>query len=383
MKLLDTNVFGNKLDSLGYNFFCGVPCSYLTFFINYLINKNSFVMSHNEGDAVATCAGAYLGGRKPIVLMQNSGLTNAITALTSLNYPFKIPVLGFVSLRGEPGNNDEPQHELMGVITEKLLDLMQIRWEYLSTDEEIAAQQLIEADEVINSNHTFFFIVKNKTFSSVELKNCSVRETRPQIFVTQKAKRDIELPSRKHVLEVINQNKNTKTILLATTGFTGRELSEVEDSLNNLYMVGSMGCISSFALGLALTRPNKDIIAIDGDGALLMRMGNLATNGYYSPDNMLHILLDNNMHDSTGGQFTVSHNVDFVQIAASAGYKESKYVHSLEEMDECLKSWQKNKVLTFLCIKIKREVNAKLSRPKVKPFEIKDRLKKYISGQGL
>lgn len=379
MKQLDTNIFCNKITNLGYNFFCGVPCSYLTFFINYLINNSSFVMSHNEGDAVATCAGAYLGGKKSVVLMQNSGLTNAVTALTSLNYPFRIPVLGFVSLRGEPGNNDEPQHELMGVVTEKLLDVMNIRWEYLSNDESIAEQQLIKADEIINSNNSFFFIVKNKTFSSIELKARNEKETKNQGLVSRNEKKDIELPIRKSVLEVINKNKNDNTVLLATTGFTGRELYEVEDASNNLYMVGSMGCISSFALGLALTRKDKDVIAIDGDGALLMRMGNLATNGYYSPNNMLHILLDNNMHDSTGGQFTVSGNVDFVQIAASAGYIESKYVSSLDEIDKYIKEWQQKRVLTFLYIKTIKSKNMDISRPKVKPYEVKDRLMKFIA----
>ena len=117
---LNTLVFGKELKKLGFDFFSGVPCSFLNNLINYAINDCDFVMSANEGDAVASCAGAYIAGRKSVVLMQNSGLSNASSPITSLNYSFKLPVLGFVSLRGEPGINDEPQHELTGKITEKM-----------------------------------------------------------------------------------------------------------------------------------------------------------------------------------------------------------------------------------------------------------------------
>jgi phosphonopyruvate decarboxylase len=129
---------------------------------------------------------------------------------------------------------------------------------------------------------------------------------------------------------------------------------------------------------LALTQKNKNIVVIDGDGSLLMRMGSLATNGYYNPHNMIHILLDNNTHDSTGGQSTVSHNLDFVNIAASCGYTNSLYVHNLEELELKLKSWKKTKGLTFLYMKISTNSKEQLSRPNIKPYEVKDRLQRFI-----
>jgi phosphonopyruvate decarboxylase len=187
-----------------------------------------------------------------------------------------------------------------------------------------------------------------------------------------------QLPSRYESLTVINALKDSKTVQLATTGKTGRELFEIEDADNNLYMVGSMGCISSFGLGLALTQKNKNIVVIDGDGSLLMRMGSLATNGYYNPPNMIHILLDNNTHDSTGGQSTVSHNLNFVDIAASCGYTESLYVHSLEELEVILKKWKETKGLTFLYMKISSNSKEQLSRPNIKPYEVKERLQRFI-----
>ncbi len=97
-----------------------------------------------------------------------------------------------------------------------------------------------------------------------------------------------------------------ETVLLASTGFCGRELYAIADRANHLYMVGSMGCVTPLALGLALARPDLKVIALDGDGAALMRLGALATVGATAPRNFWHLLLDNSAHESTGGQATVS-----------------------------------------------------------------------------
>ena len=110
------------------------------------------------------------------------------------------------------------------------------------------------------------------------------------------------------------------SILIGTTGYTGRELFAIDDRDNQLYMVGSMGCASSFALGLSLARPDLEVTVVDGDGAGLMRMGNFATIGSYGRGNLVHVLLDNGVHESTGSQATVSANVDFADIAAACGY---------------------------------------------------------------
>ncbi len=369
-------MFGEELKKMGFRFFSGVPCSFLKNLINYAINDCDYVAATNEGEAVAIAAGAYLAGEKPVVLMQNSGLTNAVSPLVSLNYPFRIPVLGFVSLRGEPGIPDEPQHELMGRITTQMLDLMEIKWEYLSTDFEQAKNQLVRAHSYIERDQTFFFVVKKNTFEKEPLKD---QKQRSNLNVLKVGKtKDDQLPTRIETLKRINSLKDNNTIQLATTGKTGRELYEIEDAPNNLYMVGSMGCVSSLGLGLALAKKDKDIVVIEGDGALLMRMGSLATNGCYAPKNMLHILLDNNTHDSTGGQSTVSHNVNFVDIAAACGYSKSIYVHNLEELESCIKDWKREKNLTFLYMKIAKGSIEGLGRPKMKPYEVKERLKVFL-----
>ncbi|MCM3745166.1 phosphonopyruvate decarboxylase [Sporosarcina luteola] len=377
---MHTEQFGNELKNLGFDFYSGVPCSFLKSLINYSINECNYIAAANEGDAVAIASGACLGGRKTVVLMQNSGLTNAVSPLTSLTHPFQIPVLGFVSLRGEPGLKDEPQHEVMGQITTQLLDLMQIKWQYLSNNINDAKVQLVTANEWIEKHQPFFFVVKKDTFEKENLKpeDRSIHRNKKKI---EKTSSD-EVPSRMETLNVINRRKDEKTVQLATTGKTGRELYEVEDCSNNLYMVGSMGCVSSLGLGLALARKDLNIVAIDGDGSLLMRMGSLATNGTYQPENMLHILLDNQSHDSTGGQRTVSHNVNFVDIAAACGYEKSIYIHSLEELENEINEWKKTKGLTFLFIKIAKGSKQNLGRPTVTPSEVKIRLQRFINDKG-
>jgi phosphonopyruvate decarboxylase len=374
--MIDTRMFGEELKRLGFTFFSGVPCSFLKNLINYAINECDYVAAANEGDAVAIATGAHIGGRKPVVLMQNSGLSNAVSPLTSLTYPFRIPILGFVSLRGEPGIPDEPQHELMGRITTQLLALMQVEWQYLSAELEKAKRQLVQASQHLERNRPFFFVVKNGTFENEALKTQNHPVHLNQIKLERHA--IDRKPTRFDALTTINSLKDGNTVQLATTGKTGRELYEIEDAGNNLYMVGSMGCIGSLGLGLALARKNKDVVVIDGDGSLLMRMGSLATNGYYNPPNMIHILLDNNAHESTGGQSTVSHNVDFVSVAASCGYTKSLYVHSLEELKAALIEWKQSKGLTFVYLKISKIAKEQLGRPHTKPHEVQERLRKFL-----
>lgn len=374
--MLDTKLFGDELSRHGFKFFSGVPCSFLKDLINFAINDLRYVAAANEGDAVAIASGAYLGGVKSAVLMQNSGLTNAVSPLTSLNYTFQIPVLGFVSLRGEEGLQDEPQHELMGKITPKLLETMNIPYEILADDMKEAQQQIVRANAFIERGQTFFFIVRKGTFEKVSLKKPAIPWVKNEVKKSQV--QESQMPSRQETLKAINAAKDDDVIFLATTGVTGRELYEIDDAKNNLYMVGSMGCISSLGLGLALTRPDKKIIVIDGDGSLLMRLGSLSTNASYGPENFLHIVLDNGIHDSTGGQDTSSGNVSFVEVAAACGYRKVFFAHHLKELEQHINHWKKNGALTFVHLKIKKGTSETLSRPKIKPYEVKNRLMAFL-----
>ena len=129
--VIEAQDFVEVARAAGYTSYAGVPCSFLTSFINFVINDErlSYISSANEGDAVATASGAAVGGQRSIVMIQNSGLGNTVSPLTSLNYVFRIPLLLICTHRGAPDLKDEPQHELMGRITGSLLETMEIPWE--------------------------------------------------------------------------------------------------------------------------------------------------------------------------------------------------------------------------------------------------------------
>ncbi len=364
--MINTSEFGKILKDLGYDFYSGVPCSFLKALINYAINDCEFVMAANEGDAVAICAGAQMAGRKTVALMQNSGLGNAVSPLTSLNAIFEIPVLGFVSLRGEQGLKDAPQHKLMGTITDKMLEIMNIDYDFLSDDIKIAQEQLKKANQTIETGKPFFFIVKKNTFEQVKLK------------LEKQLPKHSHLTTRTEMIKAIKTAAKDETVFIATTGFTGRELNEVKDEPQNLYMVGSLGCASSIALGISLAKPTQNVITLDGDGSILMRMGNLAVNAAYKPENFVHVLLDNNAHESTGGQFTVSNTVDYPTLAQACGYKNIITASNTEEMAEAVKQAQSQVGPVFIYAKIKQGAPDNLGRPKITPPEMAERLTNFI-----
>src|SRR5579862_7710418 len=129
--MIEARDFVEAARARGFHWFAGVPCSYLTPFINYVLQDESlrYLSMANEGDAVALIAGASLAGQRGVAMMQNSGLGNAVSPLSSLTWTFRLPQLLIVTWRGQPGSADEPQHALMGPVTPRLLELMEIPWE--------------------------------------------------------------------------------------------------------------------------------------------------------------------------------------------------------------------------------------------------------------
>ena len=381
--MIEAKEFIEAARELGFVRYTGVPCSFLTPFINYVINDNAleYIASTNEGDALATTSGSVIGGQRSIVMMQNSGLGNAVSPITSLSYIFRIPFLIIVTHRGEPGVKDEPQHELMGQITEELFNTMQIPSETFPSETKEIIPALQRAEKFMSKEHRpYAFIMKKGSIAPQKLdkkmiKDIAKSETEIRSLFDEKLTR---LDRNTVLRHIINHASVDDSILIATTGFTGRELFSINDRVNHIYMVGSMGCASSFGLGLALARPDLKIIVIDGDGAGLMRMGNFATIGTYASNNFIHILLDNEVHDSTGGQSTVSKNINFAMIAKACGYSTTLSGNKMELIDE-LFSLNKNEGPVFGHLKICSGTIENLPRPNVKPNEVLRRMMRHIN----
>lgn len=365
--------------ALGFNTWAGVPCSFLTPFINNVIDDPEmiYISSANEGDAVATATGAALAGKRTVAMMQNSGLGNAVSPLSSLNWVFRIPILLIITLRGEPGLQDEPQHELMGQITGRILDELQIPWDWFPRQAEDVEGALMVANwQMERSGLPYALIMRKGSVEPAVLNSrWSPRSAPAASAQSDFCSNDAEMTRQQALRLVVEGTPVDESIVIGTTGFTGRELFAIEDRSNQLYMVGSMGCASSLGLGLSLALPGKRVLVADGDGAVLMRMGNLATIGAYGGENFRHLILDNGVHDSTGGQSTVSRGVSFAAIARACGYGEAAEALTSAQLQAFL---QGRSGPSLLQLKTKPGVPDELPRPDVSPRDVKQRLMHHL-----
>lgn len=381
--MIDAGTFITALKRLCYSQVTGVPCSYLKPFINFVINDPTldYIGAASEGEAVAISLGAFLAGRKTVTMCQNSGLGNMVNPLTSLNFPFRIPTLLIVTWRGQPGRIDEPQHEQMGAITPKLLELMDIPWSIFPQTESEIDSVIDRADEYMRENsRPYALVMPEDSVASHEL----TQQQRGQVVITNRltypARPDDRL-TRTEALELIVSAQPADRAIVATTGKTGRELFTVSDSPANIYVVGGMGTASGIGLGIAHALPEKSVTVIDGDGAALMKLGTLATIGYYQPKNLLHIILDNERHDSTGGQQTVSSTVRFAEVAAAVNYRNAAFAEERVSIAESVKKLLMLPGPSLLHIKIKPGSPPKLGRPTIKPYEVKQRFMSFLQAR--
>jgi len=371
--MIEAGTFIQAARAQGFGLYAGVPCSYLKPFINYVIDSDElrYIGAANEGDAVAIAAGSSLGGQGAVAMFQNSGLGNAVNPLTSLTWTFRIPILVITTLRGEPGGApDEPQHELMGKITTRLLETMEIPWSWFPTEAEQIDGVLATAMERMHAQQRPYALVMRKG-SVAPAKLRSTPATRKP--ATQTAERPAPRARREAMLRAVQAAAGPDDVLVATTGYTGRELFACGDHANQIYMVGSMGCAPTFGLGLAAAQPARRVIVLDGDGAALMRLGALATLGYERPDNLLHILLDNGIHESTGGQATVSRSIDFAAIAAACGYPRCEVAATPDALRAQVAD--RSTGLKFVHAPIEPGIAADLPRPTLTPPEVAERLR--------
>jgi phosphonopyruvate decarboxylase len=363
----------------GIDFYAGVPCSFLTPLINRVIGhpRFAYVGAASEGEAVAIASGAWLAGRKTAVICQNSGLGNAVNPLTSLNFPFRIPTLLVVTWRGQTGLKDEPQHELMGQITGALLDVIRVPHAAFPTEPAAVAPALETAISSMDERDLPYAFIMAKDSVRDDGLEQSPATTRPPGQRVELATGGAR-PSRVAVLERVLASVAPETAIIATTGKTGRELFTLADREQHLYQVGSMGGASGMGLGVALNT-KKPVLVLDGDGAALMKLGALATIGAYAPAHLTHVVLDNGVHDSTGGQATVSPHVDFAAVAVACGYRAGYSCDDAAGVERALRAAAGRPGPTLIHARIAPGSMAKLGRPTVAPHEVARRFKRFIA----
>jgi phosphonopyruvate decarboxylase len=377
--MITADQFLRAADDAGFDFYTGVPCSFLTPLINGVLSDRAldYVGATSEGEAVAIAAGAWLGGRNTVVMCQNSGLGNAVNPLTSLNAPFKIPTLFITTWRGEPGLKDEPQHEVMGQITHDLLSLIGAPPQaFPATAEALAPAFATAAEAMAASGLPAAWVMRKGDVADSDLDQAPLPERQPG--PRERLETGGARPSRAAALEAFLALVDPEAAVIATTGKCGRELFTLEDREQHLYQVGSMGGASAMALGLALTTP-RPVVVLDGDGAALMKLGSMATIGAYGPANLTHLLLDNGVHDSTGGQATVSAGVDFAAIALACGYRYAASCDSLEGLKAAYASAASGEGPALVHLRIAPGSMATLGRPTVAPADVARRYKAFVA----
>ncbi len=356
--MLDQKKVFDTLSQNGVSFFAGVPDSYLNGFCNYALThaKDRNIITANEGNAVALAAGHYLATKEiPLVYMQNSGEGNAVNPLASLvdRDVYAVPMLLLIGWRGQ-GNTEpnHPQHKLQGEITTELLKVMHIPYRILTDSDEDFTLAAAEATSYCKETRGVFALIAPKGVMADPDKPNNTDGSYPM--------------SREEAIEVILSHMPEDTIYSATTGRATRELfflreKRGETKAHDFLNVGSMGHASSVALGIALARPERPVVALDGDSAAMMHMGAMTMVSKVAAPNFMHVVLNNGAHESVGGQPSAGHRIDFTKIAEACGYATVGHpVTTEEELIEAIGQLKDCKKASFIDCRIHKGLTRKL-----------------------
>lgn len=341
--MLDQKRVFQVLEENGVTFFTGVPDSYLNGFCNYaLANRTDRnVIAANEGNAVGIAAGHYFAsGEIPLVYMQNSGEGNAVNPLASLvdRDVYAVPMLLLIGWRGQGDTEpNHPQHKLQGEITPKMLEIMHIPYTVLEDNHATFCETVEKAVKYCKENRAPYGLIAPKGVMADPDKPNNVDDVYPM--------------SREEAIEIILDHMPDDTVYSATTGRATRELFFLREKRNetksrDFLNVGSMGHASSVALGIAMEKPDRKVVVLDGDSAAIMHMGALTMVSKIHVPNYMHIVLNNGAHESVGGQPSAGHLLDFTAIAQACGYAtvghpvttEAELIAALDTLRSCGKA---------------------------------------------
>lgn len=361
---------------LGTDFYTGVPDSQLKELCNYLIHtygidKNHHVIAANEGNCVGFAAGYHLAtGKVPVVYMQNSGEGNIINPVASLlnEKVYAIPMIFVVGWRGEPGVHDEPQHIYQGEVTLRLFEDMGIETYVIGPEStlEEAESAMVRFQALLKQGKDVAFVVRKGALSY-----------REQVIYANSYKMQ-----REEIIRHIVKFSGTD-LIISTTGKASRELFEIrerdgQDHRHDFLTVGSMGHASSIALGVALQKTNQRVWCIDGDGAVLMHMGAMAVIGANKPSNMIHVVINNEAHETVGGMPTVASKVDLVALARACSYPNAVCAQTYEQLDRELSAARERQELSFIEVKCAIGSRINLGRPTLTALENKNNFMEFL-----
>lgn len=333
---LDTDIFIDKLIEEGYTHLCVVPCSFAKNVINSAINSTNieYLPCASEAVACSVAAGLKMSGKKPIVIIQSSGLTNMGSSITSLLNPYGVTFPILTSWRTYKEGDSEIQHKHLATELPKLIEAYGYEHTILNQEDiDTAISQINHCDESFTIG-----VIKKDTFSKVELLEEHVLDLSNYT------------PRSEFLVKLNEMFKDTNTLFIGTTGNTSREMYSFMPDTNNFYMAGNMG--GALSLGLGASLGGKKVFVLGGDAEFVMHMGGLTTAGRYQDIDLTYILFDNEQNKSTGGQNTYQSHVDYINIAKASNLNViEKVITSLDDFSDIIESLTENYKPNFIYVK--------------------------------
>ena len=369
--MINQIAFQNCLKNSGVEFITGVPDTLLNEFclsIEENWPKNKHIIAANEGNAAALASGYHLStGSIPLVYMQNSGMGNTLNPLLSLSNKdvYGIPMVLLIGWRGDPNEKDHLQHKKQGELTPVLLDALDIPYKILEDNEEdVLAATKWAVSQAKLSNSPVGLIARKNVFEKGQKADLSKEESKFELF-------------REDVIENLLNGLPKDTIFVASTGRATRELYFLrkhrgESHENDFLNIGAMGHSSSIAAGIALSQKERLVVCLDGDCAAIMHMGAFAIQGNLEVPNLLHVVMNNGIHESVGGQESVGFQIDLTQIAECSGYSTiEKPVQTASALKDATTLLLKKKRPSFIEVHIKKGMRSKLPPLDIIPVDLK------------
>ncbi len=369
------------LEGRGFDFFAGVPCSLIEDLIAVLEShpRLPYVAAPREDVAVGLAAGAWFAGRRPAVLMQNSGLGTSLNALASLSLMYGLPALLVVTWRGHRGK-DAPEHILTGEISPRLLELLKIPHRVLAADtlEADLAWAMETMDDLMQpvallvppgvveigkAGHGPAHVAASGAGSAER-----PRASLPLTLLPTLSRLDAIAAARKAI---------GREAVVHANGYMCRESFSLGDRPENFYMIGSMGLASAIGLGLALTDRRAPTVVLDGDGNLLMNLGILPLAAALRPPGFVHVVFDNEVYGSTGSQRSITGEVRLDWLAEAAGYRTVAAVTEAPAITEAVRRALDSEGPHFVLVKVTAE-EASVGRIPYTPHELRDRFRATV-----
>lgn len=355
------------------------PCARIKEVLKLLEQESAFdvIQLPREDLGIGIAGGAFLAGKKPILLIQSTGLGNLLNSLASLTLTYQFPLPIFCSWRGVIDEPIEAQKRFGGAII-GIFKAVNVSVHLIKNQDEISIiEEKLKGSYKEKSVH--LFLLSPRLWTEGLIVKHTIKPRKSTISGEIKFDKSSSSPflTRYQTIQEITKQISNDVALISNIGFPSKELYNIKDRPGNFYMTGSFGQVS--AIGLGISRyTSKQVIVLDGDGSILMNLSILPMVAYYGTKNLTIICLDNGTYGSTGDQPTLTWaGVNLEVVANSFGMTKTCTVYSEKEIKKALR--ERNKY-QFILIKIKPG-NAKVGSIQIANQEIGRRFSNWLLGK--